>query len=65
MVELSEATVPVSGDNVELVGVKGVWGEDLLEEVEPRVGLSFCRCIDGGDSEVFASYFEVYSAQLS
>ena len=59
MVELSEAAVPVSRDNVELVGVQGVWGKDLLEEVKPCVSLSFCRCVDRGDPEVFASYFEI------
>ena len=41
VVELSEATVPVSRDYVELVRVQSVWVEDLLEEVEPCIGLSF------------------------
>ena len=59
LVELSEATVPVSRDYVELVWVESVWSEDLLEVVKSRVGLSFSRCLDGGDSEVLASYFDV------
>ena len=40
VVKLGEAAVPVSGDDVQLVRVQGVWGEDLLEEVKPRVGLN-------------------------
>ena len=59
VVKLGEAAVPVSGDNVPIVMVQGVWGEDLLEEVKPRVGLGLCRCVDRGDSEVLASYLEI------
>ena len=59
VVELSEAAVPVSRNNFKLVRVQGVWDEDLLEEVKPRICLSFCRCVDRGDSEVLASYLEI------
>ena len=57
--QLSEAAVPVPRDDVQLVRVQGVWGEDLLEEVKPRIGLSLCRCVDRGNSEVLASNFEI------
>ena len=59
VVELGEATVPVTRDDVELVGVKGVRGEELLEVVEPVVCLSLGGGVDRGYSEVFASYFDV------
>ena len=59
MVKLGEATVPVSRDDVVLVRVQGVWGEDLLDEVKPRFVLGLCRCVDRGDSEVLASYLKI------
>ena len=59
VVKLSEATVPVPRDDVELVRVQGVWGEDLLEVVKPGICLSLSRRVDGGDSEVLASNLEV------
>ena len=46
MVKLSEATVPVSRDNIELVRVQGVRCEEVLEEVKPDVGFAFRGRID-------------------
>ena len=65
VVRLYQAAVPVSGDDVQLVWVQGVWGEDLLEEVKPRLGLCFSWHVDGGDSEVFGSNLEVQAAELT
>ena len=56
VVKLGQAAVPVSRDDVQLVRVQGGWGEDLLEEVKPGIGLCLSRRIDGGDSEVVACY---------
>ena len=52
MVEPSEATVPVTGDDVELVRVQGVRCEEVLEEVKPCVGFVLWGRVELGDPEL-------------
>ena len=59
VVKLGEAAVPVSRDDVELVRVQGVWGEDLLEEVKPRIGLVLSRQVYRDYSEILVSNLQV------